>query len=316
MKLYAPASSSFFLSTHLKVLLSIISLLSWIVFMQSLSDLLMMGIVIACGLIITSLNNYYNILEKRDGLPFLLLWWISGALVSLHAFQCESLAVLTYSLALFFLAECYSTENAPVAAFNMCSALAIGIIIFPPLMFSLPIVLFSIMKISPITLQKLTASLIGLLVPFWFMLAYTLLVDDLTFFVNFANEIRQIHFFAYSSVPMELVISHVTITLWLGLFIISHIRFVHSFQLRTRLVFICLAFFFLYIVALAVIFPQYLPIFLPMEIFTGILFVAYFVTHGSVISPKLTMMMSTYAFIIILAVNVWKNLSILGAILD
>ena len=51
-----------------------------------------------------------------------------------------------------------------------------------------------------------------------------------------------------------------------------------------------------------------------MEIVTGVLFVAYFVTHNEVISPRLAMIMNTLVFLVVLTVNVWKNLSTLGVV--
>lgn len=316
MRLSAPASQSFFLSIHLKVMLSIIGLLSWLVFMQSLSDLLMLGIVVVCGMIIVGLNNFFSILEKRAQLPLLLVLWMSGAMIETHAYQYGSMALPAYALALLCLVECYSNEKAPKALFNMCVALSLGMMFFPPMLFLLPLSLFGLTKISPMTPQKLLAAFIGILVPFWFMYAYTLLIDDYSFFVNFASRIGNIRIFDYTSIPMEQIVTFIVITLWLGFFITGHVKFVHSFQLRTRLVFSCLAAFFIYLVLLIIILPQCMSEFLFMEIVTGVLFVAYFVTHNEVISPRLAMIMNTLVFLVVLTVNVWKNLSTLGVIWD
>ncbi|MDO4949293.1 MAG: hypothetical protein Q4E55_03895 [Bacteroidales bacterium] len=316
MRLLAPASTSFFLSIHLKVMLSVVSLLAWICFMQSSSDLLMAGVVVVSGAIVTGLSNFYHILEKRDWSPFLLVWWTSGAMIGTHTFQEGSLSLLAYALALLCFMACYSREKAPVAIFNMCVALTVGAMCFPPMLFLLPLSLFGLTKISPITIQKLLASFVGILMPFWFMFAYTLLSDDCTFFMDFASQVRQIHFFDYTSIPMEQVVTFATTTLWMGFFVAIHIKSVHSFQLHTRLVFTCLAFFFVYIVALVVALPQHLSEFVLMEIVTGTLFVAYFVTHQEAVSPRLAMIINTLVFFVVLAVNVWKNLSTLGAIWD
>ena len=169
------------------------------------------------GYFLIELNNTFAIIRMRASVQTAIYFLLISICPSIHTLYAGDFAAVAFLIALFFLFKSYQQTRPSGSLFHAFVFLGIGSVVFPQLMFFVPIFWIGAYNFQSLQPKSFFASLIGWSLPYWFLLGHAYYHGQIELFYQPFQELvtfTSIHF-NYQSREM------VTISYLLVLFIAS-----------------------------------------------------------------------------------------------
>lgn len=124
------------------------------------------------GYFLIELNNSFAIIRMRASVQTAIYFLLISVCPSIHILYMGDLAAVAFLISLFFLFKSYQQVQASGSLFNAFVFLGIGSILFPQLMFFVPIFWIGAYNFQSLHPKSFFASLIGWSLPYWFLLGH------------------------------------------------------------------------------------------------------------------------------------------------
>jgi len=139
------------------------------------------GLTLTLGIayMITGMQKNFSLIRKHTEFMPTIFLIFSAACCIPSALTINSIALPALVVAEFFLFTSYKRDKPYPQIYSCFTFLGIGTLCFPPLLLLLPIILISMRGFLRVLKgRNIFAAILGLLTPYWFYLAYLLLVDE------------------------------------------------------------------------------------------------------------------------------------------
>lgn len=207
-------------------------LILWGINFSSLSHIASFAIYALVGYLLIELNTTFSIIRTRTSMPVVLYWLIMAICLFFHPFEWINIIPLVFIIAIPQLFITYERENNTKFIFNAFFILSIGSFAFPQILyFTIPF-LIGMKMFRSLTGQTFFVSILGLLLPYWFLFCYAFLTDHLEVFQTSILSLYPVSPIAYSGIQIEILVAAGVITL---LSLISTVHYlIVSYQDKTQ----------------------------------------------------------------------------------
>lgn len=257
----------------------VISTLLWVVMSGNWSELVTGFIHLLAGYIIIELNTSYSLIRTRTSFHVSLYAIFVGVSLFLHPFQTVWYTIPLFLLALHQLCRTLESDEKVTSLFHAFFLLAIAILLEPHFVLLLPFFWLGMFILNAQSGKGFLASLLGLATPYWLLLAYTFLKDDVTPFDSLYQSTTLISPLNYSAVPAlpQLLImgAILFITLICTLYYLNH-TYLDKSRTRTYFYLLLLCQFTLY--SIMVLFPLRMELFFALSLPISALVTGHFFT--------------------------------------
>lgn len=133
------------------------------------------------GYFLIALNNTFGLIRTRATAQTSTYFLLVGICPSIHLLNEGNIAAVFYLGSLYFLLNSYQKAH-PGNIFHSFAFLSMGSIFFPSLLLLTPVYLIGSYNFRSISLRSLCAALLGLLLPYWLLFAYTFCIGSTEIF--------------------------------------------------------------------------------------------------------------------------------------
>ena len=275
----------------------LVSILLWILngtLWPEIENFLLMTFI---GYLMIELNTTYSLIRTRTTIPTSFFGCLMSAFYFLHPYQAASIAIPLCIISLFELFRSYETSEPQSLTYNTFLFFSIGTWFFPSLCYLLPLWMLALITFRSLTMKSFTSSLLGFFTPYWFLLAYSLVVEEPSYWLTPFKEVCQWTPISYQSWNLPIIICMAFATLQLIIGVIHYVMVAYQDKNKTRILLSFLSFLGLYVTVLIVIQPQHAFTWMPLQLvvtsfltghlftlttnrFTGIYFIIIFVGYN------------------------------------
>lgn len=267
---------------------------------NTLINLLFCGLI---GYLLIVLNNSFALIRTRASMQTAIYFLIASACPFLYTLHAGHIAAAALAGSFYFLFHSYQLQQPEGDLFHSFVCLGIGSLFFPQLLYVIPLFWIGAYLFQSLHARSFCASLVGVSLPYWFLLGHALWHKELALFSAWSV--------LWSPSP-SVAISPGEIATLTYLFLLYAVSAIHCMvsvfedKLRTRayLQFLILLDFFLFAGALLLPTPcsEWIPLLLiGVSILSGHLFV---LTHSRL--SNLFFIGSMAGLVLLLLFNVWQ----------
>lgn len=214
-------------------------LLLWLVHLGSWQDAGTFAATMCTCYLMIETNTAFSLIRTRTTLQVCCYWLMVSALQFLHPFQWSCWIPVTFMLAIFYLFRSYESSHTSANLFNVSFFITSGSLLFPKLIYFLPLFLMGTIGLRSLNIKSFFAFLLGWLAPHWFLFGYAFLYNRMEWMESTLKESFTFQAIDYASVPTHHLISWLAICLLLLVCTIHFSRVSYQDKTRTR---ICLTF--------------------------------------------------------------------------
>ena len=261
------------------------------------------------GYFLIELNNAFAIIRMRASVQTSLYFLLVTACPGMHLLYAGDIAAIAFLLSLYFLFKSYQQSRPSGNLFHSFVFIGAGSLLFPQLMYFIPIWLIGAYNFKSLTPRSFCGALIGLSVPYWFLLGHAIFHKEMELFYEPFKELVHLK-------PVDLLNGFeqwevVTLAYLAVLFIISTIHCVvagYEDKIQTRgylhfLIFLSLCIFFFILLQ-----PQHTMNLLSLLFITASILIAHlFVLTNNKLS-NCFFICSMIALILLFGFNTWTLL--------
>ncbi len=232
-----------------------------------LAALLLVGVT---GWVIAETNNTFVLLRLRSRMISSFWLFVAACLAFFHPFQPTIFATFCLAVSYFTLFRTYQQHEPVVDAFHAFLMLSVGSFAFPPMLLFAPLYLWHLaVFMRSMTSRVFFASLLGLLLPFWFGLGWLVLSSSDFMFLDDWNALLSRYQFTpiWQSLPLLQSAQGVSflllclLSLWTGVSYVSHY---YEDKIQVRMMFYVYITQTLAVVVMAVVWSQHLTALIPL----------------------------------------------------
>ena len=139
---------------------------SW---MTRILSLLLCG---ATGYFLIVLNNTFALIRMRASVQTAIYFLLVTVCPTLHQLHAGNVAAAALLASFFFLFRSYQQMQPSGMLFHTFVCLGVGSLLFPPLLYLIPLYWIGSYMFQSLTPRSFFASIVGLLLPYWFLLSY------------------------------------------------------------------------------------------------------------------------------------------------
>ncbi|MDR0894544.1 MAG: hypothetical protein LBN06_04500 [Prevotellaceae bacterium] len=260
------------------------------------------------GYLLILLNNSFALIRIRASVQTIVYLMLVAACPMIHHLSAEDVATAFYLLALFMLLFSYQQSTVSTQMFYSFLFLGTGSLLYPQLTYFVPLFWIGGYMFQSLSSRSFFAGCLGWLLPYWFLLAYAYLADDMRLFVDLFGELTTFRFiFERGFQPWEAA------TL-LYLFILFAVSSVHDLtngfqeKMRTRVYMqffsLLTLFFFLFVVLQ----PEQTSQMLPFLLINVSLLGGHFLALSDSRSSNWFVIFMLMGLLLLFAFNVWMLL--------
>lgn len=169
------------------------------------------------GYFLIGLNNAFAIIRMRVSVQTAIYFLLVSVCPAMHILYAGDLVAVTFLIALYFLFRSYQQAKPASYLFHAFVFMGMGSLLFPQLMFFVPVFWIGAYSFQSLHPKSFFASLIGWSVPYWFLLGYTYLSGHMELFYQPFLELVNFRSIRFGFRPWELA----TIGYILLLYIVS-----------------------------------------------------------------------------------------------
>ncbi|NDW13320.1 hypothetical protein D0T50_10500 [Bacteroides sp. 214] len=273
-----------------------------------LNRLISLSIHLIIGYFLIAFNNAFVIIRIRASVQTTIYFLFIAIFPALHQFHSANVLTVFFIIALYFFFRSYQQSAPTGSLFYSFFFLGLGSMLFPQLIFFIPLFIIGIPYLSTLTWRIFFATLLGFILPYFFLLGHAVYHDSMELF--YKPFVQLIHFDAidFSLLPTwELV----TLCYFFFLFVCSTIHCLaesYKDKIRTRILlrfWIVICFFMFVFIVLQ---PAHI-ISLTSILLTGLsVLIAHFATQTNSKLSNLFFIGSALALLFIYGYNIWMLL--------
>lgn len=263
------------------------------------------SLICLLAFIIQRINFSFVIVRGKTLLPFLFFLLFVSTNPDIFPLRPASLALFFVLGALAELFGSYQSPEQTGRAFNLSVYLSLGSLIWPHLLWMVPLFWFGMYRLHSLTFQNLLTSLLGILTTFGFVLVWCLWKHDYTFFTILKEQLTAVNpVFLRDPLRIEWLssICVVCLTIITYIYILLH-EFEHTIRTRQHLSFL-IVFAFYSLVPLG-LYEGYSADFLCLFYVPSSMLIAYFFSDRRNLLTYLFYILIVIFLVLLLLVRLW-----------
>ena len=213
----------------------LVCLFLWLVSIREWSDLISLGIVAAIGYVMIEANTSFTLIRTRTTLPVCIYAFMASSLFFLHSYGVEIWAPLAFILAVTQLFMSFESSTASISVFHSFFFLSLGSFVFPQMVYFSPLFLVGMIPFRSMSAKAFMAALLGLFIPYWFLLGYALWFDQMSLFYAPLVKMIQFHPIEYGHLMLNEILSWGIIALLLLIGSIHYWQVAYMDKIRARI---------------------------------------------------------------------------------
>lgn len=143
------------------------------------------------GYFLIEINNTFAIIRMRASVQTSLYFLLITACPGLHLLYAGDVAALAFLISLYFLLKSYQLTEPTGCLFHSFVFIGAGSIVFPQLMFFIPIWLIGAYSFQSLTFRSLCAAVVGWSLSYWVLLGYAFFYGQMDLFYNPFRELAR-----------------------------------------------------------------------------------------------------------------------------
>ncbi|MBE6275012.1 MAG: hypothetical protein E7096_01455 [Bacteroides sp.] len=241
-------------------------LLLWAVSFQQWSDWGSIGILALTGYLMIELNTAFSLIRTRTVFHVAFFWYLMSSLFYLHAFEWTHFVPIFFILSVYKFFASYESSEAPSHVFHSFLFLAAGSLLFPPLLYYIPLFLCYMASFRALSIKSILGGLLGLATPYWFLFGHAFWHEEMSLFYHPFQELIHFHTISYSTIPIhEWTGWIVTTTLLIG-YIMHYLQVAYQNKNRTRIYLSFIVGTSLWTTVFILLQPQHLSVLWPVQL--------------------------------------------------
>lgn len=286
----------------------LICLLLWVVSIDSWSSLISSVSYALTGYLMIEINTAFTLIRTRTTLHVCIYWFLTAACLFLHPFQPVNFVPLFFILTLFQLFRSYEAKQATGNIFHAFFFTAAGSLLFPQLLYFVPLYYIGMASFRSLSAKTFFASLAGMAAPYWFLFCYAFYFDKMELFGSPLLSLVRFHPIAYHPLTGDKLASLGIITL------ISLVCSVHYFlvsyldKTRTRLFLSFLIAVEAWIYLIGILQPMHFDALFQLQILIGSLLAGHLFTLTRNRFSGIFFIVTFVVLIILAIYNLWMQL--------
>lgn len=195
-----------------------------------LFSFLLYGII---GYLLIELNNTFAIIRMRASGQTALYLLLVSVCPAIHRLYAGEAAAVAFLVALFFLFKSYQQARPASYLFNVFVFLGLGSLVFPQLVYFIPVFWIGAHSFQSLSPKSFFASLIGWIVPYWLLLASAYIGSQMELFYQPFREMAAFAPLGFRFQPWQMA----TIGYLLVVFLVSSVHCLvtgYEDKIRTR----------------------------------------------------------------------------------
>lgn len=141
------------------------------------------------GYFLIELNNTFAIIRMRASVQTSLYFLLVTACPAMHLLYAGDVAAVAFVLSLYFLFKSYQQSQPSGNVFHSFVFLGAGSLLFPQMLYFIPVWLIGSYNFKSLTPRSFCAALLGLSVPYWFLLGHAIFHKEMDLFYEPFNEL-------------------------------------------------------------------------------------------------------------------------------
>lgn len=257
------------------------------------------------GYLLIECNNAYSIIRVRTSLQASIYFLMILAFTFLHNLNVGCILSPCLGVSLYFLFRSYQRQQPVGYIFHSMLPIGLGSLFFPPFLFLTPIFYLGAYTFKSLTIRTFFAGIVGLCVPYWFLLGHAFFYNQMELFYTPFQELVTFIPIDYSQLSIASILSMGITVL---LLIVSSIHyFVTSYQdkIRTRFYLNFLIFIAISIVIFWLLQPQHADVLLQLLLPVTALLTGHLFTLTNTKVSNLFFIFSILLLITITCYNLW-----------
>lgn len=141
------------------------------------------------GYFLIEFNNAFAIIRLRATIQTSVYFIVIAACPQLYSLHAGSVAVLFMTTSIYFLFQSYQHASPSGLIFHSWLFLGLSTLLFPQFLFLVPLYWVAGYNFQSLNFRSLFAGLIGLSVPYWFLLGYAFYFNQMDFVYKMVEEL-------------------------------------------------------------------------------------------------------------------------------
>lgn len=245
---------------------------------QSRDLWLSFGIGVLTTLLVMEWNNRSALLRIRSRLMSSTFLFLTALCPFLHDLSWDLATAPCLVLSYILLFRSYQKPRGEGAIFHSFLFLGIGSLLFPPLLCLVPFYwLNMLVQLRSLTARSFMASLFGLVLPYWFYIAYAVWYKRADTVFLYLLDYTNISLPDYGTVPFNRIVSFGFIVFLLLLSIINYLRTYYADKIKTRMFFYAIIVQSVALTLLTAALPRHFDRLFPLMLVTSAPLIAHYV---------------------------------------
>lgn len=281
----------------------LVCLFLWVLTSGEWQDAISLLTCAATAYLLIEVNTAFALIRTRTAAHVSLYVFLTTICLFLHPLQLTTFVPLAFLIAVSQLFRSYESANASESIFHAFLFIGIGSLMFPQLLYFVPLFYLSMISFRSLSLKSFFAGIIGLTVPYWFLFGYAFYYDQMDLFYRPMLEVVHFQPISYHALGLEQLISCGVVTL------ISLVSSVHYFnvsyldKVRTRIFLFFLIAVEVWTYLLGILQPQHFNVLLQIQIITGSILTGHLFT---LTRNRFTGIFFIITFVILIALTIYN----------
>jgi hypothetical protein len=247
----------------------LVCLFLWVLTSGEWQDAISLLTCAATAYLLIEVNTAFALIRTRTAAHVSLYVFLTTICLFLHPLQLTTFVPLAFLISVSQLFRSYESAYASESIFHAFLFIRIGSLMFPQLLYFVPLFYLSMISFRSLSLKSFFAGIIGLTVPYWFLFGYAFYYDQMDLFYRPMLEVVHFQPISYHTLGLEQLISCGVVTL------VSLVSSVHYFnvsyldKVRTRIFLFFLIAVEVWTYLLGILQPQHFNVLLQIQIITG-----------------------------------------------
>lgn len=166
--------------------------------------------LLACSLtayLLIETNTAFALIRTRTALHVCFYIYFCSACFFLHPWHSTAFVPLLMLIALYQLFRSYESVHAPVHVFHAFLFMGGGSLLFPQLLYLLPLFYLGMISFRALSVKSFLAGWVGLSLPYWFLFGYAFCTDQLELFYRPLSEAVHFYPITYQALTLQQLVS-------------------------------------------------------------------------------------------------------------
>lgn len=281
----------------------LVCLFLWVLTSGEWQDAISLLTCAATAYLLIEVNTAFALIRTRTAAHVSLYVFLTTICLFLHPLQLTTFVPLAFLIAVSQLFRSYESTHASESIFHAFLFIGIGSLMFPQLLYFIPLFYLSMISFRSLSLKSFFAGIIGLTVSYWFLFGYAFYYDQIDLFYRPMLEVIHFQPISYHALELEQLISCGVVTL------ISLVSSVHYFnvsyldKVRTRIFLFFLIAVEVWTYLLGILQPQHFNVLLQIQIITGSILTGHLFT---LTRNRFTGIFFIITFVILIALTIYN----------